>query len=64
MGFENSKFASKKFGNSKFSTGSFSEVDASSASGETDIEHNDAWLWESGERILWEDGIDLILLEN
>ncbi len=64
MGFENSKFSSGKFGNSNFTSGSFNQSGASSSSSETDEELNDAWLWESGERILWEDGLSLILLES
>lgn len=65
MGFENSKFTSNKFGAGKFGTSNFSGgANASSGSGDTDTETNDAWLWESGEHILWEDGLSLILLES
>ncbi len=65
MGFENSKFTSKKFGVGGFAASNFSGgTSAGSSTGETDEESNDAWLWESGERILWEDGLSLILLES
>lgn len=65
MGFGKSKFGLNSFGAGKFGNSNFSEGrGGSSSSSDADTDRNDAWLWEDGSHILWDDGLSLILLES